>query len=107
MAIQPIDLQTLYTQMDKVSKNVVHQQQQAQLQGAMQLDGLVKKDIQKSTTVEQMEKQESMSSVKDGHNSNDEKNNSSKKQKSEEVQEEIVLEVIRDPALGKTIDISG
>ena len=53
MAIQPIDLQTLYTQMDKVSKNVVHQQQQAQLQSAMQLDGLVKKDIQKSTTVEQ------------------------------------------------------
>ena len=72
MAIQPIDLQTLYTQMDKVSKNVVHQQQQAQLQGAMQVDGLVKKDIQKSPTVEQMEKQESMSSVKDGHNSNDE-----------------------------------
>jgi hypothetical protein len=48
-----------------------------------------------------------MSSVKDGHNSNDGKNNSSKKQKSEETQEEIVLEVIKDPALGKTIDISG
>lgn len=107
MAIQPIDLQTLYTQMDKVSKNVVQQQQQAQLQGSMQLDGLVKKDIQKSTTVEQMEKQESMSSVKDGHNSNNGKNNSSKKHKSEETQEEIVLEVIKDPALGKTIDISG
>ena len=53
MAIQPIDLQTLYTQMDKVSKNVVQQQQQAQLQGSMQLDGLVKKDIQKSTIIHQ------------------------------------------------------
>ena len=47
MAIQPIDLQTLYSQMDKVSKNVVQQQQHVQLHNSMELDGLVKKDIQK------------------------------------------------------------
>ena len=49
MAIQPIDLQTLYSQMDKVSKNVVQQQQHVQLHNSMELDGLVKKDIQKKT----------------------------------------------------------
>lgn len=107
MAIQPIDLQTLYTQMDKVSKNVVQQQQQAQLHGSMEIAGLVEKDIQKSSTVEKTEKQDKMASVKDKQGSRENNEKHSKKQNGNEEQEEIVLEVIKDPSLGKTIDISG
>ena len=54
MAIQPIDLQTLYSQMDKVSKNVVQQQQHAQLHGSMELAGLVKKDAEKKEAIEKI-----------------------------------------------------
>ena len=99
MAIQPIDLQTLYAQMDKVSKNVVQQQQQTQLHGSMEIAGLVKKDIQKSTTVERTEKKDEMSSIKNKKNSNDNNENKSKKKKEEETQEEVVVEFIKDPAL--------
>ena len=106
MAIQPIDLQTLYTQMDKVSKNVVQQQQQTQLHGSMEIAGLVKKDIQKSTTVERTEKKDEMSSIKNKKNSNDNNENKSKKKKEEETQEEVVVEFIKDPALGKNLDVS-
>ena len=107
MAIQPIDLQTLYTQMDKVSKNVVQQQQQAQLHGSMEIAGLVEKDIQKSSTVEKTEKQDKLASVKDKQGSRENNEKHSKKQNGNEEQEEFVLEVIKDPSLGKTIDISG
>ena len=58
MAIQPIDLQTLYSQMDKVSKNVVQQQQHVQLHNSMELDGLVKKDIQKNEKIEKTSEKE-------------------------------------------------
>ncbi len=107
MAIQPIDLQTLYTQMDKVSKNVVQQQQHAQLHGSMELEGLVKKDIQKNSTVEQTEKEDAMSSVKDRQGSKENNEKHSKKQDAPETQDDVVLQIIKDPSLGKTIDISG
>ena len=45
MAIAPIDLQTLYTQMDKVSKTVIQQQQGAALQNSMILDAKLQKEI--------------------------------------------------------------
>ena len=107
MAIQPIDLQTLYTQMDKVSKNVVQQQQQVQLHGSMEIADLVKKDLQKNSTVEKTEKQDEMASVKDKKNSNEANENHSKKKKENESQENVIIEVIKDPALGQIIDISG
>ena len=107
MAIQPIDLQTLYTQMDKVSKNVVQQQQQAQLHGSMEIAGMVKKDLQKKSAVERTEKQEEMASVKDKKNSNETNERNLKKKKENETQQEVIVGVIKDPALGQTIDISG
>lgn len=107
MAIQPIDLQTLYSQMDKVSKNVVQQQQQVQLHGAMELEGLAKKDIQKQESIEKTQEQEGMAGIKDGKTSKDSGQNSSKKKDKKDEVLELHLEIIKDPSLGKNIDISG
>ncbi len=107
MAIQPIDLQTLYSQMDKVSKNVVQQQQHAQLHGSMELAGLVKKDAEKTETVEKAQEQEGMAEVKDNQNSKNQEQNQSKKNQKQEESTEVVLELIKDPALGKNFDVLG
>ena len=107
MAIQPIDLQTLYSQMDKVYKNVVQQQQHVQLHNSMELDGLVKKDIQKNEKIEKTSEKEGMAEIKDGQSSKNSGQNPSNKNEKEEVPSEVVLEIIKDPSLGKTIDISG
>ena len=93
--------------MDKVSKNVVQQQQQSQLHGSMEIAGMVKKDLQKNSAVERTEKQEEMASVKDKKNSNETNERNLKKKKENETQQEVIVEVIKDPALGQTIDISG
>ena len=85
MAIQPIDLQTLYSQMDKVSKNVVQQQQHVQLHNSMELDGLVKKDIQKNEKIEKTSEKEGMAEIKDGQSSKNSGQNPSNKNEKEEV----------------------
>ena len=48
-----------------------------------------------------------MASVKDKKNSNETNERNLKKKKENETQQEVIVEVIKDPALGQTIDISG
>lgn len=108
MAIQPIDLQTLYTQMDKVSKSVVQQQQGVQLQNAIEQEQQIKKNLLKKDAVENLDKQNEMKGVKDRNESAKNFSNSdNKKEKNQEEKEEKQYEIIKDPGLGKNIDISG
>ena len=58
MAIAPIDIQTLYTQLDKVSKNVVQQQQGAALQSSMVMDAKMQKEIEHQNVVTETKKDE-------------------------------------------------
>ena len=48
-----------------------------------------------------------MAEIKDGQSSKNSGQNPSNKNEKEEVPSEVVLEIIKDPSLGKTIDISG
>jgi hypothetical protein len=54
MAIQPIDLQTIYTQLDKVSKSTVAQQQGAHLARAIEQDEQQKQEFRRSETVKEL-----------------------------------------------------
>jgi hypothetical protein len=54
MAIQPIDLQTIYTQLDKVSKSTVAQQQGAHLARAIQQDEQQRQESLRSETVKEL-----------------------------------------------------
>jgi len=111
MAIQPIDLQTLYSQLGTVSKTVVHQQQGAQLQNAIQQEELSKQLLEKRKAVEAASAEEGGPiAVKDRkENASADGEQKRKKEHTEEQAqgEEKKVEVITDPRLGRHIDVSG
>jgi len=117
VAIQPIDLQTLYTQLDKVGKAQV--QQQAAEQSARETEmANNKKDaaarlktVQGTETSEDKagrvhERTESEERERDGGQKREKPEGAEKGEGNEETPENPP-EVIRDPALGTRIDISG
>lgn len=69
MAIQPIDLQNMYSQMSNVSK-VLSGSQQAQLTESMQQQSNIQKSIENASKVQQASNEQAESSGvnQDGHN---------------------------------------
>ena len=107
MAIQPIDLQTLYSQLETVSKTVAFQQQGMQLQNSIQQEEQSKRLQQKQQAVEAASaNEEGPLAVKDRKGSSPQEQGSGDK-KSEEKNDKTVFEVIKDPRLGQHVDISG
>ena len=111
MAIQPIDLQTLFTQLDKVGKSQAAQREGLAVQQAMQGVQLQRKTEERIQSVNQAQ------DTGDGAekiNDRDQRGGSSAKgqkgkgEGSAEAGEEAEqdLPVIRDPSLGRNIDIS-
>lgn len=112
MGIQPIDLQTLYTQIDKISKAQVLQQtaSQAALEAEMKRNKVEaeekQKHVQETNAGKELanrvhEKEEASSQ----NQPNQDQSQKNKKLATEDVNE--TREIIRDPALGTKIDISG
>ena len=111
MAIQPIDLQTLFTQIDKVGKAQASQKEGLQLQQNIQ-------SIQiQQRTEERIQSVNESQDTGDGASAVNERSPRRRKEKEEEereakaggepAEEEAGPRVIRDPALGKIIDVSG
>ena len=111
MAIQPIDLQTLYSQLGTVSKTVAHQQQGVQLQNAIQQDEHGKRLQEQHRAVEAASAKEdgpgAVKNNKGGSSADEEKKDKKKKDGRDEEPVEKVFEVLKDPRLGQHIDISG
>ncbi|MBR5866539.1 MAG: hypothetical protein IKZ04_01385 [Spirochaetaceae bacterium] len=110
MAIAPIDIQTLYSQLENVSKSVAYQQQGIHLSNAIQQDKIARQQAEKNTSVQQVKKDnEDNISVKDRKSFQNEQNPSDKKNSKNESEEEDNPQTYRfkDPNLGKYIDISG
>ena len=107
MAIAPIDLQTLFTQLDKVGKAQVSQREGLALQQAIQGAQIQKKTeehIQEvneaQNTGEGVEKTNDRGGQRGGYGGkNREKNR-------EEEEEQEATSVLHDPSLGRNIDIS-
>jgi hypothetical protein len=109
MAIQPIDLQTMLTQLDTVSKNVTHQQQGMHLAAAMHTAKLNQRETEKNTSVKELvPENEELTTVHDRSSSEKQgqEKNREKKQKKENPAE-VFFESIRDPNLGTHIDVLG
>jgi len=110
MAIQPIDLQTLFTQMDKVAKTQTAQREGQALQQAIQGVQLQKKMDEQVKAVNETRNigEDGVEKVKDREkqtqNSGDEKKKEKEKQETSEEEEKD--SVIFDPRLGRNIDIS-
>ena len=112
MAIQPIDLQTLFTQVEKVGKEQANQKQGLQLQQSIQSAHVQQKAEERIQSVnESQDTGDGLERVKD---------RSPRKHREHREYEEAEADldpgdlrslddpaVIHDPALGKNVDLSG
>jgi hypothetical protein len=112
VAIQPIDLQTLYSQLEKIGKTQIQQQAAAQAARDSEIQANRNDAEQKMKTVQQTDagdEKVGMVHERDGSSgskSSPEGSGGKKTEKNEEIAEPE-KEIIRDPALGSHIDISG
>jgi hypothetical protein len=110
MAIQPIDLQTLFTQMDKVAKSQNAQREGLAVQQAIQGAQLQKKTEQQIRAVNEAQNtgDDGAEKVKDKpqNNGGQGKSGGNKKKEQEKAEKEETKASIIDPRLGRNIDIS-
>lgn len=112
MAIQPIDLQTLFTQMDKVAKQKSAEKEglalQQELQGAANLKKLEEKVRSVSETKDPeggAERIKDKSATKQEYPRREGKKEGQGQQTPDD--ETSSVEIVRDPNLGSNIDVSG
>lgn len=110
MAIQPIDLQTLYTQIEKVGKTQVQQQHAAQIAQNSEQKENIKKADQQQKTIQGLDSGEHNSLIIRDKNKKTSSDSSKSKDQSDSksnLDVEDGPETIKDPNLGNIIDISG
>ena len=111
MAIQPIDLQALFTQLDKVGKNQAVAREGQQIHEALQQVQTQRKLEENVQSVnETQDMGEEAEKIKDNNGRGAHANQGGGKGKGGEDEEDSAEEkpqLIRDPALGRNIDISG
>jgi len=111
MAIQPLDLQPLFTQLDQIGKAQAGQREGLQLQATLQDTQMQKKTDQAVKTVREAgNEQAGLQAVdererrRQGRGPGYGKDGKDGKKREETEKEPVVL---RDPALGNHLDISG
>jgi hypothetical protein len=111
MAIQPIDLQTLFTQVEKVGKNQAAQREGLQIQEALhQVQSQKKAEEQVQSVNEAQDAGDGAERIKDrnsGRYPAEQGEGRENPADEEEPEEENRENLIRDPTLGRNIDISG
>ena len=112
MAIQPIDLQALFTQLDKVGKNQTMMREGQQIQESMQQLQFQRRNEQNIQSVNQAQDMgEEAETIKDEKRQGTRENNFGARERQPQDEElfeaEEKRDLIRDPALGRNIDISG
>jgi hypothetical protein len=111
MAIQPIDLQALFSQLDKVGKIQASQKEGLQLQQAIQGAHIQQKteeriqSVNESQDVSQGPEKAKDRSSRKGREDTEWKDGSG--EGSDDTESGADPKVIHDPALGKHIDLSG
>ncbi len=120
MAIQPIDLQTIYTQLDKVSKDVSFQQQGVILKNSIVQENEVQKQLNQKEAVKKTQMDEDAEiKLRDEDRRQKHQNKSDKKSADDENKDEekntqvnnpymnMHFDVIKDPSLGNNLDVTG
>ena len=108
MAIHPIDLQTMYSQISNVAKMVSHQTEGVQLASAMQQNTIVQKTAEQVKTV-QKTAQDDTKSVEVKADGQGQSQNGNLRKKKEQVEEDATPRketIIRESYLGQHIDIT-
>ena len=112
MAIQPIDLQAIFSQIDKVGKNQAVLREGQQIQDTLQQVQTQRKLQENVQSVNESQKMgDEAETIKDGKGHGPQANKGGSREKQEENDdadaEKEKPDLIRDPALGRNIDISG
>ena len=112
MAIQPIDLQALFTQLDKVGKNQTALRDGQQIQESIQQAQSMRKLEQNVQAVNQTQDMgEEAATIKEQQKHGTQAQKHDSKDTPEDSDnaggEDTRPDLIRDPALGRNIDISG
>jgi type II secretory pathway pseudopilin PulG len=106
MAISPIDLQTLFTQVDKIGKQETAQKTGAAIQQAIQQAQSQRITEEKINSVNEAQDQgEGAEGIRD-RNGGRREGQARKKADEEAAPDEKEDDVIRDPDLGRNIDVS-
>jgi len=107
MGIQPIDLQTMFAQLDKISNSQVQQTQAAQIQSALKQEEIARKQTAAKAAVEEPSKlNDGLGSIKDQNRHNNNQQEKKRDQEEAESREEKSY-IYKDPNLGQHIDVSG
>ncbi len=107
MSIQPIDLQTMYSQMQNVARTVANAQFQPQLTEQMRENLIIQQQQEKAKSVHRAADEESKStSVDEDGSSGSQYGASSGKQGQNEEPQEPKRTEIREGYLGRHIDIT-
>lgn len=108
MALNPIDLQTMYSQLNNVAKQAASQQgvQLAQAMHQVDLTHKAQEDAKKVTKTEENSKSSNVNS--NGHNNTEERNPSknTKQESSEDKTENSRKSSLKESYLGQHIDIT-
>ena len=110
MAIQPIDLQALFTQVDKVGKNQAVLREGQQIQDALQqlqVQRKLEENVQAVNEAQDMGEEAETIKEQKGRGAHANQGGARGNEEEEESAENEKPEMIRDPALGRNIDISG
>ncbi|GHV77018.1 hypothetical protein AGMMS49942_18390 [Spirochaetia bacterium] len=108
MAIQPIDLQTLFTQVEKVGKEQANQKQGLQLQQSIQGAQEQRKTDERIQSVnESQDTGQGPERIKDRSPRKHREYDGDREDSEESDQRSADSSVIHDPALGKNVDLSG
>ena len=112
MAIQPIDLQALFTQIDKVGKNQAVAREGMQIHESLHQIQNQQKLEQNVQSVNQAQNMgEEAETIKDdnrrGSHENHARSNEKRSDEEEAASMDEERDLIRDPALGRNVDISG
>jgi len=109
MAIQPIDLQTIFTQVDKVGKTQNAMQDGLSVQQALQGAKMEQKTEQRIQSVNEAQNTgDGIENIKDrrGQQHEQAEGENGEQEAEEDAAPDSNSSVIRDPRLGKNIDIS-
>ena len=108
MGIAPIDLQTLFTQVDKVGRSQAAQSEGQALARSIQGNEIERKTEEMINQVNEAQNTgEGAEKINDNSQKREQnKNNSRKKEDEKKTEEEDTRYILRDPSLGNKIDIS-
>ena len=108
MAIQPIDLQTMYSQMQNVARNVANAQFQPQLTQQMKENQMIQQQQEEAKTVHRAadEEQKSVGVDENGRSGSQYGTPTGKKDGQKEDADEPKRTEIREGYLGRHIDIT-